>query len=88
MWTKGAQRTILNLPRHTPKLHIWGGISARGATPVHIFREYFNSHAYCNVINEVLIENANMLYPDGWKLQEDHSSIHKSKVSMAYKMFR
>ena len=53
LWTKGTQRPILNLPRHTPKIHIWGGISERGAMPVHIFKQNFNSEAYCNVLNEV-----------------------------------
>ena len=91
IWTKGSQRPVRNLLKHTPKLHIWGGISARGATPVHIFREKFNLQAYCNVLNEVLIENASTLYPDGWKhgwKQEDNSSIHKSRLSTAYKDFR
>ena len=30
IWTKGFYRPVRNLPKHTPKLHIWGGISARG----------------------------------------------------------
>ena len=49
-----------------------GGISTRGTTPVHIFRENFNSIAYCNVINECLTETADLLYPGGWKLQENN----------------
>ena len=85
MWTKGTQKPVINIPRHSPKIHIWGGISTRGTTPVHIFRENFNSIAYCNVINECLTETADLLYPDGWKLQEDNSSIHKSKLSVSYK---
>ena len=84
VWTKG-ERPVLNIPRHRPKLHIWGAISARGAMPLKVFRHNFNSQHYCNVINEVLIETANVLYPDGWRLQEDNSSIHKSKVSESYK---
>lgn len=84
MWTKG-ERPILNIPRHTPKVHIWGGISARGATPVKIFKQNFNSEHYCDVLNEVLFQTAEILYPDGWKLQEDNSSIHKSKISCAFK---
>ena len=85
MWTKGSQRPIINIPRYSPKIYIWSGISTRGAIPVHVFKENFNSIAYCNVINECLIETADHLYPDGWKLQEDNSSIHKSKFSMSYK---
>ena len=84
MWTRG-ERPILNIPRHTPKVHIWGGISTRGATPVKVFRQNFNSEHYCNVLNEVLFQTAETLYPDGWKLQEDNSSIHKSKLSCAFK---
>ena len=34
---------------------------------------------------EVLLETADVSYPDGWKLQEDNSSIHKSKCSESYK---
>ena len=74
MWTRG-ERPILNIPRHTPKVYIWGGISTRGATPVKVFRQNFNSEHYCNVLNEVLFQTAETLYPDGWKLQEDNSSI-------------
>ena len=64
VWTKG-QKPVINIPGHTPKLHIWGGISARGATPIKVFRHNFNSVHYCNVLNEVLLETANVLYPNG-----------------------
>ena len=48
IWTRG-ERPILNIPCHAPKVHIYGGISARGATSVKIFRHNFNSEHYCNV---------------------------------------
>ena len=41
---------------------------------MHIFRENFISESYCNVLNEVMIDNADVLYPNGWKLQEENSS--------------
>ena len=62
-------------------------IGPRGYSCSYLSRN-FNSEVYCNVLNEVLIENADTLYPDGWKLQEDNSSIHRSKFSVAYKEFR
>ena len=31
--------------------------------------------AYCDFLNEVLFENANTFYPEGYKLQEDNLSI-------------
>ena len=37
------------------------------------------------MINECLTETAHLLYPDGWKLQEDNSNIHKSKLYVSYK---
>ena len=80
-----GERPILSILRHTPKVHIWGGISARGATPVKIFKHNFNSEYYCNVLNEVLFQTGKTLCPDGWKLQEDNSSIDKSKFSSAFK---
>ncbi|KAI6653882.1 hypothetical protein LOD99_3058 [Oopsacas minuta] len=84
MWTRG-ERPTLNNPRHTPKVYIWGGISARGAIPVKVFKHNFNSEHYCNVLNEVLFQTADTLCADGWKLQEDNSSIHTSKFSYAFK---
>ncbi|KAI6661979.1 hypothetical protein LOD99_9649 [Oopsacas minuta] len=84
MWTRG-ERPTLNIPRHTPKVHIWGGISAPGTAPVKVFKHNFNSEHYCNVLNEVLFQISETLYPDGWKLQEDNSSIHTSKFSCGFK---
>ena len=50
-----------------------------------IFRHNFNSEHYFNVLDEVLYQTAETLYPDGWKLQKDNSSTHKSKFSCAFK---
>ena len=83
-WTKG-EGPIMNIPRHTPKVHIRGGISTRGATPVKIFRQNFKSEQYFNGLNEVLFQTAATLYPDGLKLQEENSSIHKSRISRDFK---
>ena len=69
IWTKATARPISKVKRHTQKLHIWGGISARGTTILKIFTSNFNSTSYIETLNECLIETANVFPPDGWILQ-------------------
>ena len=84
IWTKSHENPISKVQRHTPKLHVWGGISSRGTRILKIFVN-FTSKMYIDTLNECLIETANVYYPDGWTLQEDNSPIHRSKLSKSWK---
>ncbi|KAI6648223.1 hypothetical protein LOD99_12032 [Oopsacas minuta] len=85
MWTRAKENPILKVQRHTPKLHIWGGISSMGTTILKIFTSNFVSKLYIDTLNECLIRTADVYYPEGWILQEDNSPIHKSKLSKEWK---
>ena len=66
---------------YSPKVGVWGAISARGKTELQFYTSSINSERYQEILVGVLIEEANTLYPEGWKLQQDNAPPHVSKVT-------
>lgn len=64
---------------------LWGGISIRGRKPLATIKGIINSEVYCNILNDYLIPPLNILYPQGYKLQEDNAPVHKSKWTTNWK---
>ncbi|KAI6656113.1 hypothetical protein LOD99_1446 [Oopsacas minuta] len=60
MWTRAKENPILKVQRHTPKLHVWGGISSMGTTILKIFTSNFVSKLYIDTLNECLIRTADV----------------------------
>ena len=85
MWTKKGQRVQLPTYRHPSKVHVWGGISVIGTTPLCIFNENFNRQLYILTLNGYLIEQAKAFYGSEWTLQEDNSPVHTGKAAKAWK---
>ena len=78
------ERPTMASPLQCPKLGVWGGISQRGKTELHFFSSSIDSLYYQDILNEVLIQEANALYPDGWFLVQDNARTH---VSASTKLF-
>lgn len=74
-----GQRKSLPRPKHSPSEMLWGGISFRGRTPLATVNGIIDSKKYCDILNGYLLPTIDTLYPDGYKLQEDNASVHKSK---------
>ena len=51
-------------PKHPPKIHIWGGISAIGATNVVLFSGIMNATRYTDIISAGLVPFLQEVYPD------------------------
>ena len=85
LWCKGDQQAVKESNKHSPKLHVWGTISARGTFPLKVFRENLTGELYTNILNECLITQAQILYPDGWVFQEDNDPKHTSKVAKTFR---
>ncbi|KAI6646237.1 hypothetical protein LOD99_9379 [Oopsacas minuta] len=58
MWTKAKENPILKVQQHTPKLHVWGGISSMGTTILKIFTSNFVSKLFIDTLNECLNQNS------------------------------
>lgn len=59
------------------KVMVWGAMSQRGRLPLIFCEGNVNSERYCNII-DAITDDADVLYPDGWSLQQDNARPHTS----------
>lgn len=78
VWTSNAEEEV-GRGVHGPKVHCWGGISARGALKLELFEENLNAKDYLKIISRKVPE-INRLYPDGWQWQQDGSGVHRAVI--------
>jgi hypothetical protein len=78
------KRPTKMVAKYSPKFMIWGGISMRGKTEIHIVEGSIDSEYYQTILNENMIVEMNILYPDGWWLMQDNASCHVLKSTMAW----
>ena len=65
--------------KHPIKLHIWGGISARGATKVVMFTGIMNAQRLSAIYEAGLLPFIEERFPDGHRLYQDNDPKHSSK---------
>ncbi len=58
---------------------IWGGISVRAKTEITIVKSTIDSLAYQDILNENMIVEMNIHYPDDWYFMQDNASCHTSR---------
>lgn len=71
-------RNLKQRPKHPIKVHIWGGISKRGATDVVIFTGIMNAERLATVFESGLLPFLRKYFPDGHRLQQDNDPKHSS----------
>ena len=52
---QGQPLTMVSRPKHLPKVHVWAGISAKGATAVVIFTGILTATRYTDILDAALI---------------------------------
>ena len=66
--------------KHPYKVHVWAGISKRGAMPIVLFTGIMKSDFYVDsILRDTLLPFVNQTFPDGYRFQQDNDSKHKSK---------
>ena len=68
--------------KHPPKVNIWAGISACGATKVVVFTGTLTATRYVDILEAALIPFLDD--PDGHRFQQDYDSKHTSRYMYAY----
>lgn len=77
-------RVLKQRPKHPPKVHIWGGISCRGATKIVIFTGTMNAIRYGNILSASLLPFITECYPEGHRFQKDNDPKHTSRYIQNY----
>ncbi|KAK3107688.1 hypothetical protein FSP39_019917 [Pinctada imbricata] len=73
------------VPKHVLKVHVWGGISKRGATQILIFdgimrKEFFVTEILEGTLKPFLVSH----YPEGGRFQQDNDPKHTSRLAKQY----
>lgn len=74
VWAKDRPQKMT--PKHGPSAMIWGGISMRGKTSLKLVTKTIKAVDYQDILEECCISDMNMLFPDGWILQQDNATPH------------
>ena len=75
----GKKRVSVAVPKHSPKIMIWGGISWRGKTVLAVVNNSIKAYDYQQIMDGHLVQTMDTLYPDGWLYQQDNGPPRTSK---------
>ena len=81
---KGQPVRLASRPKHPPKIHAWGGISAWGATPIAIFTGTLIATRYTRILDAALVPFIQQYYPAGHRFQQDNDPKHASRWAQEY----
>jgi len=89
---RGQPIRLAGRPKHPPKIQVWRGISARGATPTVMFTGTLTATRYMRILDAAVVPFLEHHYPDGHRFQQDndlkitsrwadrHTSINKEST--------
>ena len=69
-------------PKHPVKVHLWGGISKRGATKLHIFEGTMNAEGYVSILEQSLMQK--LFGEDQYLFMQDNDPKHTSKRAQEF----
>ena len=72
-------RTLKQRVKHPVKIHIWGGISVRGATKVIMFTGIMNAERLAMIFEAGLLPFIEQKFSDGHRLCQDNDPKHSSR---------
>ncbi|CAC5402574.1 unnamed protein product [Mytilus coruscus] len=71
-------------PKHPYQVHVWGGISRRGATGLFIFTGIMDSIFYQQILQQTFIPFIQTTFPDNHRLIQDNDPKHVSRSTKTF----
>ena len=81
---KNMPRKMKYKHKHPPKIHVWAGISKKGATQIVMFSGIMNATRYSDILSASLVPFLKEMYPHGHRLYQDNDPKHTSKYIQCY----
>lgn len=80
----GEPRILRQKPKHPAKIHVWCGISKRGATKIVLFKSNMTATRYTQILDAALVPFINSVFPAGHRLYQDNDPKHTSRWAQWY----
>ena len=81
---KKQPRKLKPRPKHPPKVHVWGGISKKGATPIVLFVGILNATRLAKIFDAGLVPFVQQVFLTSHRFQQDNDPKHSSKYIRRY----
>lgn len=86
VWARNAS-AVPTKPRvgKSPSIHVWGGITRYGKTPLVKIEGNLNAAGYQSILNDTMLPAAKQLFgSDAWWFQQDGSPVHTAQSTQQW----